>query len=919
MRASFKLFLIAAEILILCLSTSLSAQPCVTPDAPKIIFTPPGEVGVGQTYSVVWSEVANLDDAGIYAIDRASDAAFSAIVDSQQTTSTSATFIAASEQPKGYFHRVRAIAGCDPNRTSVSAPVVVFVTPAKPNVVFTVQPAATVLAIGDKPSTRIAPFVIENITKSTVTAAIAGAPIASPQFFLIVDPQGELEASGSITLSPRQTRRLEIHFLDVPTTGSASYQGFVFVAGQPVPLAVTPYAFVNLKVGSSESSAPLFRFQGMPSEYAFFPGYLATQPDAARPSITVQIENPGSTPMDLGGEIAPEAWLVPEAGWNAKPIPPKQRIDVKLFVDRSRALRGSALPRYTYFTVRSKGGQSARLLVQDNDSPAQSTGRAMLDPAIKSYVVPRLINSMTAAGHSISRVRISNAGGGQLNADLFFTPEGADGLNASQVRRATVVVPPNDVVNLTDPLGELFGLAPPVAGQLEVRAPADRVAFLSVTSETIVAVPSGGTFSYGIPVAKRGEGARIGSAHNIGGLTAMGNLRRTLILAETGGLDSARGHVTVYDQDGKRVGDVAFFLAPNGEYQFDDIVNAAGGGSSFTQGRLELIVDLGSGSAIGNLVLIDPARQKAAVIPSQPVSPVASAMSLSFRGITTGGTGTSSYVIPGIVNGNPSGVPSVNLATVVGLSAPSGSSVTYSLTYLDAFGFLPKVIAKIVVDPGKTIELPNVLENIFGLPTGAKAQGTLLVGTSKAAPVTARVTSGSGSPASLSYGALPVISNASEALTAASVGSKRPVFIDGLEQSVDPSRGKNYDFLISEVSGKPAVVTVRLFEAGNRSSPIAEKTYTLAPHQQLRLAPLFKEMGLQADDRLKDRTNVEAMILPESGDGTVVTVAISTDNQTHDTSTYLLTPSGGVPASGISKVAAVKPPPLPPHRRAVNH
>ncbi len=43
-----------AAALFLVLSLPLHAQsPCVTPDAPTIIFAPPGGVAVGQTYAVV--------------------------------------------------------------------------------------------------------------------------------------------------------------------------------------------------------------------------------------------------------------------------------------------------------------------------------------------------------------------------------------------------------------------------------------------------------------------------------------------------------------------------------------------------------------------------------------------------------------------------------------------------------------------------------------------------------------------------------------------------------------------------------------------------------------------------------------------------------------------------------------------------
>ena len=918
MRSQPLLAHVATVLLLFIPSAMLCGQTCVTPDPPAIVFTPPGAVSVGQTYAVVWSAAGKLDSDGTYIIERSTDRAFGSLVDSQQTSSTSASFFASAEGI--YYHRVRAIAGCNPANSSVSATSTVTVVAAAPNVIFTVQPAATVLAIGDRPSSRTASFVLENITKATVTVAISGTPIGSPPFFTIFDPQGELQQTEVITLSPRQPRHLEIQFNDaVATDKPATYQGVIFLAGQPQSLVVTPYAFVNLKVGANESVAPVFYFQGEPSEYAFFPGHPALQPNPDK--ITVQIENPGTQPMDLGAEIAPDVWLVPAAGWNANPIAAKQKIDVTLSVARERAIPGSALPRYTYFTVRTKSGQSARLLVQDNDLPAQSAGRPPLDPTIRSYVVPQVVNITTASGRRISRVRISNSGGAAVAADLFFTPAGADGGDPTQVRHAAIAVPANDVVTLTDPLGEVFGAPPPSVGQIEVRAAADAIQFLTVTSDTFVPLQTGGSFSYVLPVAQRGEGARLNGGHTIAGVTATPAVRPSLILSETSGVDLAAGHVTVYDQTGNRIGAAPFSLLRNGELQIDDIVNAAGG-TTLAGGRLDIVVESGNGTAMADLVLIDAQRQNAAVIPSQPIAATAttSLRSALWKQGSQATIPPPSYVIPGVVNGNPSGTPNVSFATAVSISAPSGSTATtFTFTYLDALGFLPSVRPVVRVDPGQTFDMANILEKLFGLPPGTNAQGTLLVDVSTAAPISARLTSPDASAVPRIFGALPVVGNSSEALTAAMSGLRRPVYIDGLEQSVDPSRGRTWNLLLSEVAGRPAVVTVRLFEAANRTSAIAEKTIPLGAHQQMRLAPLFAGMGLDSDDRRKDRTNVEAMVLPDSGDGVVVALATSTDNRTSDTTAFLLTPSGGVPPSGVSKVAPVLPPAAPPRRRVARH
>ncbi|PYQ47549.1 MAG: hypothetical protein DMF59_18560, partial [Acidobacteria bacterium] len=141
---------------------------------------------------------------------------------------------------------------------------------------------------------------------------------------------------------------------------------------------------------------------------------------------------------------------------------------------------------------------------------------------------------------------------------------------------------------------------------------------------------------------------------------------------------------------------------------------------------------------------------------------------------------------------------------------------------------------------------------------------------------------------------------------------------DGLEQSIDPTRGSRWSVSLTELYNLPATVTVRLYEAGNRTAPIAETDVALAPHEQKILDPIFTALGLDQADRRKDRTNVQVVVVPKNGNGVVAAVAIGNDNVTGVTTRYVLGPNGGVPATGVSKVAEVPPPTVPPRRRSVH-
>lgn len=887
--------------LTLLLTFPLFAQtPCATPSAPTIVFVPPGGVAVGQTYALVWNEVANLDPDGVYLIERSGSSSFASILDTQQTSSTSASFISTGEGT--LYHRVRALSGCDPAKVGANSVVrAVSVVAGKPNVVFTVQPKAAILNVGDSLTSQPASFVLENIGKASVNVAVPSGPIGgSPNFFTVNDPDGELQQSGSITLAPRTPRKLDIRFTGVSTAAPASFQGFIFVVTQPDPAVVTPYAFVNLKIGAADTAKPELRFKGIPSEYAFFPGYATSQPDSARPPITIQIRNPGTTPMHLGAEIGPEVWLIPNSNWNAAPIPPGQSIDVELRVDRGKALAGSALPRYTYFTVRSKNGQSARMLVQDNDAPAQSTGRTKLAEGVRSYTVTQVTSTDATSGRQASRLRLSNVGGATIDAELFFTPQDADGGDQARVKRAVVTVPPNDVVTLTDPLYEIFDLPSPALGQMEIRTSADKVNMLTVTASVYVPRASGEN-AYRIPVAVRGEGARTNNPHVLaGGFPS--NLLPMLALVETTGDDGAAVALTYYGLDGASSGGETLSVPRNGYVQAGDVRSA--------RGRIEVNVTSGRGAVVGVLLLVD--TNSVATIVSQPVNQNLSPRLTGKWGVNAV-TSTRVFVVPGVTNGNAGALSTVNYATVLTLMASPNVPATFRMTFIDSSsGSRPAVV--IPVSAGRTMEISNVLESAFNIAPGARAFGTLMIEATDALSIVARLASVSGQSSSIA-GALPVISNLSEAITAATSGSQRPVYFDGLEQSID-GKGRTWDVLLSEIAGSESTVTVRLYEAGNRTSPIAEKSITVSPRQQMRLAPIFVSMGLDSDDRKKDRTNVQVLVYPTSGAGSVLAVATGTDVATADTVSFLLTPSGGVPATGVSKVNAVPP---PARRRGVRH
>ena len=874
---------------------------CNPPETPVISFVPPGAVAAGQTYVIAWKDVAGLGSGGSYIVERSSSPTFSPLLDTQTSSGTFASFVATTEGR--IYHRVRAAAGCDPARTSVDSDArSVTVVKASPNVVFAVPPAAVVTALGEKLEDRSTSFTLENISQEPISVAVTQAKISQIPFFDIVEPNGESVAF--LSLPPRTPKRIEIRFSGVPIDREGSYQGLVVVSSLGAGLAVTPLAFVSLKVGGADTATPEFRRGGVATEYAFFPGFAGD--DSTRPPISVDIRNPGSTPMELAMEVGPEVWLKPEPGWNTSPIPPGGSRTVSLRTQRYSAPNGSALPRYTYFTVRTKDVQrSARLLVQDNERPTIGSGRTVpLDRGVRSYVVPSVVNATSKIGNTfVSRLRLSNNGSSPVQADLYYTPASSDvdvdGFDAARVKQATVVVPANDLINITDPLVQLFGLTPPVSGSLEVRANPDQIGSLSVTSAVDAPAPGGGTFGFQMPTVLRGEGARAGSPHVITGVTATSAFRTNLILSETTGIDGARVRAVLYDNQGVRLGETTVQVARYAQRQISGVVASLGGSGDVTAARVELEVTSGGGSVMGIVTVIDNSNDDSVTYVSRPATPPTGSsylMARAGRPLWAQAAGTLRLLIPAVVNGYrtfPGTDKPYTFRSLMGFCGGTAASATFHLTYYDLA--TDKIHeATVTVGPRRQIEKQNVLEELFGLPPGTPSQGPIFVESDGFGTIYCKVYS------NLEQGTLgdgfPVVPIPSEGLTGGI--SQKPIFIDDLEQSIDRTRGTRSNLILNEVLGQATTVTVRLYEAGNRSRPIAEKDVPVGPLKKVQLSTVFDDLGLNTAERRKDRKNVQCVVSHKSGSGLVSAIVTTIDNKTGDTRNSTLSPSGGISASG---------------------
>lgn len=869
---------------------SFTTRACSVPGEVSIAFAP-ATVSAGTTYAIVWSHAPGLDAGGGYLVERSSNPSFAGAVSSQVVTTTVASFDA--ESVGTFHHRVRAIPACDPTRAGpFSSTRGVAVTAARPNVIFTVQPAAEIIPLGERLSARRGRFAIENIGPSPVQVILGRQEInGSAPFFTIVDPEGGDGAF--VTLQPRVPRVFDLQYSGPPNDVDASYQGVIFVASTGEGLPVTPYAFLNLKIGGSAAPAPEILVDGVRSEYAAFAPLAGD--DTNRAPLPITIRNGGTSPMDLAAEIGPEVWLTLEAGWNATPLAPGASRTVNLFTRRGRAPNGSALPRYTYLTLRTRDGASSRMLVQDNDDISVSAGRTIrLDPAERSVIVPDAVSRLDGGVLTASTIRLSNIGSEKVQADLIFTPSGTDGFDAA-VRRAVIVVPANDVVTITDPVSQLFHMARPMSGQIEVRIPRERQGVVNVTSS--IGTPGRGK-AYDVPSISRGEGARAGLDHVLAGIRREGTVQTSLVLAETSGIDATAVRLTLRNGEGSVTGSTVVELPRYGHRRFDDIASTLGA-AAVDGGLLEIAVERGGGAVAATTFLGGASRGSA----PREAKVAAAALALRIAGKTTAGNVTT--VVPLLA----SATPSRPTRTTVGLVARNGIPTVFAASLRDAAG---SIIASrdIPVNANATLVIRNVFQ-LFGATN--VSTGTMVVDAPSSSLVYAVIESGTSQSATSQ---IPLPTSLSESLTSAALFGQRPLFLDGLEQSIDPARGSRWALLLNEVGGASGSMVVRLYEAGNRSRPIAERDFSIAPYQQIAIDTVFAALGLDTDARRKDRTNVLLTVTARSGSARIAASAVSTDNATGEVKVQALQPATGSGTPNASLISPVSSPP-PSRRRAV--
>jgi hypothetical protein len=183
-------------------------------------------------------------------------------------------------------------------------------------------------------------------------------------------------------------------------------------------------------------------------------------------------------------------------------------------------------------------------------------------------------------------ILLTNSGSDPVPVNLVYTPEGSDGFDATaDLRSSSIVIPPNDVVSLTDPLVQILGKSAEPTVSIEILSA--KLGQLPIRVEGRKAASGGGVYTRSMPVAIRGERARIDSPYRLAGIMSNASTKTSLIVIETSGREKTTARIALYGNSGTKRGEQSMDLGRYGTRRIDDVAQALAGGASLTAARAE--------------------------------------------------------------------------------------------------------------------------------------------------------------------------------------------------------------------------------------------------------------------------------------------------------------------------------------------
>lgn len=876
---------------------SLDTRACPSTPATPAFLSVPSVISAGSPFTVSWSATLGTDTTGRYEVDVAANDACTnpAMIATGNSWITVATDAGRNAT---YCIRVRAVSGqgC---RSETSQPAKVSVT--APPAVFAVISPAPALTV-DRNATP--PSDVDVILRN-IGSAPGGLSLATDGSLFTPSP-------GSFSsVSPGQDVKVRLQFQGGVTSQAGLKKSNLIASWQEsgaTKSLSTPVSLTVLEGTSTGSQGSRLQYLGTNEIY------FRSSGSGNPPSQRVTLINTGTAPVRLASRIGPGGGWLSVTGDFTSSLAPGATREFTLQVDRTKRTADDGRPPLVtglvFVNVDGNSEDSAYGQVVDDEPPVATGGSGR--PLLTSNQFSLIIGSAVAAGglgnaRFLSDGWIRNQGGTEVVADLYFTPNNADGLAGGDVKKSTVRLAPYQTYRLADLVNSLFQvnelsgqveIRSSQLGQLSIRSTADSI----TTKDNVIA-----RYGSEIPVMVSGQGVKragvIPAVKDSAGLFASGDefavlagirdpgagFRTNLILAETSG-KPATVSLRLYDKDGKELARKSLEVKAYSKAQVNsNDTTFFPSNARYDGGSVEVYPESGDGAVAVFATIIDNASQS-----------YASRAGELFR---TSETGSIISRASSRAAGQPAYLPaavrsyaanSSFYTSRLSIANLSRQDVTLTLTYIPDKRFGAPSIVKPVTVPAraqgpKAVVYQDTLADLFLLNQDSagmiKFEGNLsplsissetstpidLNDVSKGKSISA-VNPAPGKPEGQEFGVWTVSSQ--EVIGTTASGASQSIIN---HPAIEEGFAFRTNLILAELSGQPVEVKARLAKSGSSGAALGEKTYNLDSNERLQINRVVRDI-LQVDTSATEFKDLELQIQATGGNGRVLALVTKIDN-----------------------------------------
>lgn len=857
---------------------------CPAPAVPTIMNVP-SSIVAGDSFLCEWAGMSDVD----YRIQVSSDQTFNSNFDLIVTRSKSILIPSGLNPPAGgkLYCRVRAERNCG-GATSSSAYanlIAIDVVGRQPTLVATrFAPDLVVGRNGAAPSATVA-------FKNTGNSAATWTMNRSGNFFT-TNPT-------SLTLQAGEEKNVTIQVTDVPVATAGFYSGQLWgtrtggptiEASIPVTLNVTP---TNIPAGSRVGT----RLRASSSKL-YFSAAQSQTPGNQSVDISLEAATPGS-PVPITLSVGPGgSWL--NLPTTVPAVPPGQSVRLTFGVDRSRRSFGETRsPIRALIRIQAAGSGPDDVLnleVLDVQPPTVDSGTSVrpggtIPAGGSSFIVPTTVRAASATGADLTTDGWVRAEGTEDAAlEMFFTPDGQDGVLGGGVMRARTTVTTKRTYRLADLLQSVFSVSG--TGQVEIRTAKPTQLTVRATVESVSGGDASSRYGTEIPVAAYGQGIPAGNRYlALPGISDDGDNRTNLILSETSG--SPIGvQVYVHDANGQQIGQP--FSTTLGAYQkvqVNRLIQAVGG-SQASNATAFVFGTGGFGTVVALATIIDNRSGSFSVVAGyDPIqAPAAPAVA---KGEPSTNALPNALFVPSVAR--LTGANNTQFFTTLTLSNVTAQPANLILTY----NYVDVAAGNVQKSTTKNLSLNSrgalsasvgrdVIANLFNLttPTYGWIGITGDVNRVVAAGGVSALVDPNDPSKGLKTAQVNGIYSTSPDLALFGAGDRR---FGGVEKSTQ----RRTNLILVETSGVGCRATVRLTDSAG--APLAESDVNLAGNQYYQITDVMGSFGLGEGpyQNIAVRTQVV--------EGTCRLAALATviDNQSRNPQIFLLKEPGPPEGSTI--------------------